>query len=214
MFNRLFPFFVHGRNGYVQRMQRQKKVNQIYLFCVLHIVLWCFTFVRNFIIISQTVFNLQSRHKYMVEMAVHGRDSYVQCSKGNNSKKGKPDLWFINAACHLIVLYIYVKFLEKNNIVTSLRLKMLQECFKSEFSSKKKKKNRSFLTRWKISLFTTLMSLSENQNLPIGDQETITGMILDGIIVMERTQMMEVLMDGRKDRLSNKLGLCGYFWYR
>ena len=28
------------------------------------------TFVRNFIMISQTVFNLQSRHKYMVEMSM------------------------------------------------------------------------------------------------------------------------------------------------
>ena len=41
-----------------------------YCFCVLHVDSWCFTFVRNFIIISHTVFNLQSGHEYMVEMAM------------------------------------------------------------------------------------------------------------------------------------------------
>ena len=34
--------------------------------------------MRNFMKISQAVFNLQSRHKCMVEMDI--------CSKGNNSK--------------------------------------------------------------------------------------------------------------------------------
>ena len=49
--------------------QLQKWVNQSYDFCVLHVVLQCFTFVRNFIKISGTVFKLQCGHKYMVEMA-------------------------------------------------------------------------------------------------------------------------------------------------
>ena len=37
---------------------------------VLHIVSWCFAFVRNFIIIFQTIFNLQSGHEYIEEMAM------------------------------------------------------------------------------------------------------------------------------------------------
>ena len=38
--------------------------------CVLHILSWCFTFVRNLLKMSQTAFNLQSGHKCMVEMAM------------------------------------------------------------------------------------------------------------------------------------------------
>ena len=40
-----------------------------YVFFSLLVVSWCFTFERNFII-SRTVFNLQSGHEYMVEMAM------------------------------------------------------------------------------------------------------------------------------------------------
>ena len=39
-----------------------------------------YTFVRNFKIISRTVFNLLEWTR------VHGRNGYVQCSKDNNSK--------------------------------------------------------------------------------------------------------------------------------
>ena len=49
-------------------LQLQKKVHQNYSFCVLHIVSWCFTFLRNFI--SRMVFSLQSGQEYMVEMAM------------------------------------------------------------------------------------------------------------------------------------------------
>ena len=42
---------------------------------------------------------------------IHGRNGYVQCSKGNNCKSGKPELQFMCSAHHLIVLYICV-FLE------------------------------------------------------------------------------------------------------
>ena len=38
--------------------------------CVLHIIPRCFTFVRNFIKISETGSSLQSWHEYMVEMAI------------------------------------------------------------------------------------------------------------------------------------------------
>ena len=117
---------------------------------------------------SQTVFNLQSRPEYMVEMAMfnvqraitlkvgkselrficsasslivlyicvkfpentsngfqltewtlHGRNGYIQCSKGNNSKSRQPELWFMCSAC-LMVLYICVKF--GDNIPDSIRV--------------------------------------------------------------------------------------------
>ena len=48
----------------------QKQVNQSYGSCVLYTLLWCFTFVRNFMKISRTVFNSQSGHQYTVEMAI------------------------------------------------------------------------------------------------------------------------------------------------
>ena len=51
---------------------------------------------------------------------VHGRNGYVQCSKGNNSKVGKPELWFMGSACRLIEHYICVKFCE--NILNGFQL--------------------------------------------------------------------------------------------
>ena len=39
--------------------------------CILHLISWCFTFVRKFTKISETFSNIQSWHKYMVEMAIH-----------------------------------------------------------------------------------------------------------------------------------------------
>ena len=94
--------------------QLQKYVNQSYVFCVLQVVSWCFTFVRNFTIIAQTVFNLQSRHEYMIEIAM----SNVQ--RAITPKAGKPELWFMCSACCLIVLYSCVKFHE--NISGGIRV--------------------------------------------------------------------------------------------
>ena len=74
----------------------------------------CFTFVRNFIIISQTVFNLQSGHKYMVEMAM------FNVQRAITPKAGKPELRFMCSARRLIVFYICVKFCK--NISDSTRV--------------------------------------------------------------------------------------------
>ena len=52
------------------------------------------------------VFNLQSRHEYMVEMAMF----IVQ--RTITPKAGKPELPFMCSACCLTVLYICVKFCE------------------------------------------------------------------------------------------------------
>ena len=58
-------------------------------FCVLQVVSWCFTVVRNFIITSQMVFNLRADRSTWQKSS---------CSKGNNSKVGKPELWFMCSA--------------------------------------------------------------------------------------------------------------------
>ena len=94
-------------------LQLHKQVNQRYVFCALHVVSWCLSFVRSFIKISGikisgTVFKLylQSRHKYMIEMAM------FNVQRAITPNKGKPELLFISSACCLEVLYICVKFPE------------------------------------------------------------------------------------------------------
>ena len=62
--------------------------------------------MRNFIIISSTIFNLQCRHKYMVEIAMFNDPRAI------TPNFSKPELWFRCSAHRLIVLYICVKFHE------------------------------------------------------------------------------------------------------
>ena len=57
-----------------------------------------------FLTISQSVFNLQSRHEYMVEMAL------FNVRRPITPKVGKPELPFMCFAHHLVVLYFCVKF--------------------------------------------------------------------------------------------------------
>ena len=59
--------------------------------------------MRCFITIFGTVFNLQSGHEYMVEMA-------VQCQRTITSIVGKPELRFMCSARRIIVLYICMTF--------------------------------------------------------------------------------------------------------
>ena len=93
---------VHSRNGYFQYLLCSRaetpKVGSpelccffcfcfffvVFFFCVLYIVSWCFTFVWNFIIISRMIFNLQSLHKYMAEMAT------FNVQRAITSKVGRP----------------------------------------------------------------------------------------------------------------------------
>ena len=93
-------------NIYYVQSNSKKQVNQSYGFCIPHIVSWCFTFVRNFIIISQKVFNLQSGHEHIVEMAM------FKVQKAITPKVGKLELQFICSAHRLLVLYICVKLHE------------------------------------------------------------------------------------------------------
>ena len=57
-------------------------------------------------LISRRVYNLQSENKYMVEMAL------FNVQRALTPKAGKTELWFMCSACHLIELYICVKFHE------------------------------------------------------------------------------------------------------
>ena len=70
--------------------------------------------MRGFIKISGMVFNLQSRHEYMVEMSMFNVERAI------TPKVGKPELRFMCSACHLIVLYICVKF--RANILDGFKL--------------------------------------------------------------------------------------------
>ena len=58
--------------------------------------------------------NIWNGFQLIVQTRVHGRNGYVQCSKG------KPELRFLCSARRLIVLYIYVNFGE--NILVSIRV--------------------------------------------------------------------------------------------
>ena len=64
--------------------------------------------------IPQMVFNLQSGHEYMVEMAI------CNVQKAKTPKVDKPELQFMCSALHLMVLYIFVKFRE--NIMNGIRV--------------------------------------------------------------------------------------------
>ena len=70
----------------------------------------CVKFCENIL----TVFNLQSGHEYIVEMAT------VNVQRAITPKVGKPELWSMCSAVHLIVLYICVRFGE--NISDSIRV--------------------------------------------------------------------------------------------
>ena len=72
-----------------------------------------FTFVRNFMRISQTVFNLQGGHEYMVEMVMFNVQRAV------TPNVGKPESRFMCSASRLIVLYICLKFRETKKTDTS-----------------------------------------------------------------------------------------------
>ena len=65
-------------------------------------------------IISQTVFNLQSGQVYMVEMTM------FNVKRAITPKVGKSDLLFMCSAHCFILLYIYVKFCE--NITKGIRI--------------------------------------------------------------------------------------------
>ena len=80
-----------GRNS-------ESRLTRVTNFCVLHFVFCCLTFLRNFIIISRTVFNLQSGHEYIVEMTMFTVQRLI------TPKVDKLELWLMCSACRLIVL--------------------------------------------------------------------------------------------------------------
>ena len=92
----------------------KSRLSRVTVFSVLHVVLGCFTFVRNFIIISRTVFYLLSGHEYMVEMAM------FNVRRAITPEVSKPEVRFMYSVRRLIVLYTSVKFRE--NISDGIRV--------------------------------------------------------------------------------------------
>ena len=111
---------VHSRNGYLQYLlclkgrNSKSRLSRVTFSCVLHVVSWCYTFVRSFIKISGTVFNLQSGHEYMVEVAMFNVQITI------TPKVSKSELRFMCSARCLIVRYICVKF--RKNISNGFQL--------------------------------------------------------------------------------------------
>ena len=103
---------VHSRNGYFQYLlcsnghNSKSRLSRVTVFLVCMLSHGALHFLRNFIIISGTVFNLQLGQGYMVEMAM------FNVQRAITPKVGKPELLFMCSECSLIVLYICVKFCE------------------------------------------------------------------------------------------------------
>ena len=143
--------------------------------------------MRSFIKISGMVFNLQSVHKYMVDMAIFN----VQKNKKKKKKVGKPELWFMCSAHSLIVLYICVKFCENiSNGFQHTEPTWLHgrngyaQCSKGNNTKSKQ-------TRVRIHVFCTL----SHSALHLCE---VWWNISDGIRFMEQTRMMAALMERRR----------------
>ena len=77
--------------------------------------------MRDFMKISQSVFNLESGH-------VYGINGYVQSSKGISSKHWITRVMFMSSARCLMMLYIYVKLREniRNGMLWSRHENMIE----------------------------------------------------------------------------------------
>ena len=66
--------------------------------------------------------NISNGFQLIERTCVHGRNGYVQCSKGNAITRnvGKPELRLIGSVCGLMVLFICVKVRE--NITNCIRV--------------------------------------------------------------------------------------------
>ena len=82
---------VHSRNGYFQYLLCSKgatpKVGlpELWFLCSAHCLIVLLLFLRNFIIISLTVFNFQSGHEYMVELAIFNVQRAIIAKEGKQS---------------------------------------------------------------------------------------------------------------------------------
>ena len=83
---------------------RQYAENKSFGSSILHVVLWCLTFVKTYMQISQRAVKLKSRHKYMKEFTVYNVQRAV------SQKVRKQELSFLCSARPLMVLFSCVKF--------------------------------------------------------------------------------------------------------
>ena len=93
---------VQGGNGYVQCSKgnnSKSRQTRVTVFCVLHVVSCCFTFVWSFMKISRTVSVLWSGHENMVEMAMLNVQRII------TPKVGKPEIQFMCSMCLYLIKY-------------------------------------------------------------------------------------------------------------
>ena len=89
---------------------RQTRVTFMCSACRLMVLYICMKFCEN----------ITSGIRVMERTKVHGRNGYIQCSKGNNSRVSKPELWFMCSAHCLMVLYILMwSFMKISQMVWS-----------------------------------------------------------------------------------------------
>ena len=138
------------------------------------------------------VFNLQSRHKYMVEMAMFNGPRAI------TTKVSKPELWFMCSAHCLKVLYICVTISE--NILNGFQLTERTQvygrndyvqCSKAITPKVGRPELRFMCSAHRLMVLHICVQFGEN--------------ISDGIRVIEWTWMMEALTNQQTDRVTLKI---------
>ena len=81
----------------VQRAITPKVGKTEFSSCLLHVISWCFTFVRNHNNISNGLTEWTG---------VHNRNGYVQCARGNISKSRQIRITVMSSACGLSALHL------------------------------------------------------------------------------------------------------------
>ena len=153
-------------------------------------MLWCFTLVC-----VRFHENISNGFQLTESAWVNGGNGCVQCSKGNNSKVGRPELWFMCSERCLIVFYICVKFRE--NITNGIRVmgrtrvhdrNGYVQCSKCNNSKHRLTRVTFMCSAHRLMVFCTDVKVRENFS--------------NGIKVMARIRHYKALTDRRTDRHS------------
>ena len=138
--------------------------------------------MENFMKISHRVFNLQSGHEYMVEMAMS------KVHRAIIPKVGKPELRFMCSARRLMVFYICVvswKFTDGIRVMERTRVHGRNGCVqrsKGNSSKSRQPELRFLCSAHRLMVLYIAVKFREN--------------ISNGIRVMERTRNHKALTDG------------------
>ena len=100
---------VHSRNGYFQHLVCSKDCNSKSR--LIRVIVLCSACCLMVLYTCEKFHNNISNSSQLTELTrVHSRNGYGQCSNAITPKVDKPELQFMCSACHIIVLYICVKF--------------------------------------------------------------------------------------------------------